>query len=88
MMKKRLKKFAKEAMYLNSYISIIDNERVIIENCKTILECNDMLVRIITKEFEVEIWGSELSITNYATVSVEVCGTISSVSLQKRGVTR
>ena len=50
----------KEFMSLNSHITILDNRAAIIENCKQILECNEVLARILTGSFEVEIWGKDL----------------------------
>lgn len=75
---------AKEFMCLNSYINILDNKKVIIENCKQILECNEVLARVATGSFQVEIWGHGLSLSNYCTDSVEVTGVVESVALTSR----
>lgn len=77
---------AKELMCLNSYINILDNKKVIIENCKQIIECNEVMARIMTGSFQVEIWGKDLSLSNYCSESIEVCGTIESVALTSRRI--
>lgn len=72
---------AKEVTSLNSHITILDNKTALIENCKQILECNDVLTRILTGSFEIEIWGKDLFLNNYCTESVEVRGVIESIKL-------
>ncbi len=75
---------AKDLVCLNSYINIIDNRQVIIENCRQISECNDVLVKVLTGSFQVEIWGSGLSLNTFTTESVEICGTVETVSITSR----
>ncbi len=75
---------AKEFMCLNSYINILDNTKVVVENCKQILECNEVLARICTGSFQIEIWGHDLSLSNYCEEYIEVNGVIESVSLVSR----
>lgn len=76
----------KELLYLNSYINIMDNKACIIENCKQIIECNEIMAKVLTGSFEVEIWGQNLQLTNYCTECVEVRGTIQSVNLTSRKI--
>ena len=40
---------AQKALYYNTFIQLIDNEKAIIENCKRIVECNDILVKLLTR---------------------------------------
>lgn len=72
---------AKETFCLNSHITIMDDQCAIIENCKQILECNEILAKVLTHKFEVEIWGENLTLSNFCTESVEVKGKIKSVNL-------
>ena len=74
----------KEFMYLNSYINIIDNKKVVIENCKQILECNEVMALVATGSFQIEIWGKGLTLSNYCTDSVEVTGVVESVALTSK----
>lgn len=80
----KLLDFAKEVTYYNSYISIIDNDKVVVDNCKSIIECSDIMVKVLTREYDVEIWGNGLTVTNYTNTSIEINGCISNVSLEKR----
>ncbi|WP_295208886.1 YabP/YqfC family sporulation protein [Ruminococcus sp.] len=73
----------RELSYLSSYINIIDDSAVLIENCRQITECTEVLARVSTGSFEVEIWGSGLSLSNYCTNCVEVRGQIQSVKLAR-----
>lgn len=74
----------KRNYYLSSQVSILDNNQILIENCNTILECNENLVRIISNNYEIEIWGNNLLLTNYASNSVIVKGKITSVTINER----
>lgn len=76
----------RELSYLSSYINIIDNNAAVIENCKQIIECNEVMAKVLTGSFEVEIWGSGLALSNYCTESVEIRGRIESVKLVSRKV--
>lgn len=80
----RISELAKRAVYLNSYISIIDNNTVIVESCKSITECCDVVVKLTTAENMVEVWGNGLTATNYTNTSIEINGNISSVSIERR----
>lgn len=74
----------KRNYYMNSCVSVLDNKQVLIENCKTILECNDILVRIVSSGFLIEIWGKDLTANNYSSKNVSVNGEIQSISLTRR----
>lgn len=76
----------KQLLCLNDYINICDNNLVIIENCKKILDCNEVMARVMTTNFQVEIWGSNLSLSNYCSECVEVNGVVESVALTARSV--
>ncbi|NLZ46727.1 MAG: hypothetical protein GX896_08555 [Clostridiales bacterium] len=70
---------------LNSSVTILNNKQVLIENCKNIVECNDILVRIISSNYEIEVWGVNLKISNYSSKTIAVNGEIQSVNVVKRG---
>ena len=74
----------KRDFYMSSQLSVIDNNQIYIENCKNILECNENLVRILSNNFEIEVWGSELFVTNYSSNAVLVKGKITSISINER----
>lgn len=85
-MKKRAPEFkfkgkVKELMCLDSHITIHDNRAALVENCKQIIECNEVLAKIKTTNYLIEIWGKELFLNNFTNNSVEVRGTIESINL-------
>lgn len=77
-------KFIKKSIDLNSQISIIDNKKVLVENCKNVLEVNESLVRILSSDFEIQVWGSNLSVTNYSSNAVSINGKIMSMEINER----
>ncbi|MBQ4095893.1 MAG: YabP/YqfC family sporulation protein [Oscillospiraceae bacterium] len=79
-----IKKLFKDAAFYSSYISITDNEKVILENCRSINECSDIMVNISTTENDIEIWGTGLTVTSYTNTSIEINGKINTVSISKR----
>ncbi len=79
-----IKKLFKNAAFYSSYISITDNEKVILENCRSINECSDIMVNISTTENDIEIWGTGLTVTSYTNTSIEINGKINTVSISKR----
>ena len=81
---KSIHKLAKRSLYLSSCISIIDNDTVIIENCKQITESCDVVVKIVTADNILEIWGQGLSATSYSNTTIEIKGQISYVNIEQR----
>ncbi|SDB46522.1 YabP family protein [Ruminococcaceae bacterium FB2012] len=67
-----------------SYITITSDKSVMIEGCRQIIECSEILARIATRQFTVEIWGSGLTVDSFSNSSVRVSGRIGSLSLEKR----
>lgn len=72
----------KKAMYLETNITIIDDRRVEIENCKKITEYNDVCVRIKTSGRNVSVWGTALSMSDFKTGGLVIEGKISSVEFE------
>lgn len=81
----RLKKKTKNSLCYNTYVQITDNETAVIENCKHIVECNEIMVKVQTNDFIVEVWGNGLSINGYNTENVTVNGEITTVNIARRG---
>ena len=73
----------KELTALSSYISITDDRAAVIENCKQIVE---IMAKVLTGSFEIEIWGSGLTMSNFCSDSVEIRGKIESVKLVSRSI--
>ncbi len=80
-------KCVRDKAYLNTYMALTDNTHMEIENCKKILEYNDVRVKIRTATLIVSIWGSGLSISDYNTDGIVVNGSFSSVEFEPCGQT-
>ena len=78
----------RELLYLQSYIRINDNTSALIENCRQIYECTEVCVRLLTGRFEIEIWGSGLTLSSFSENSVMVRGMIEQVRLVSRSSRR
>ena len=68
-----------------SMITLSDDREVLIESCKRIVECNDIKCSVISTGFLVEVWGSELNISTFSNGSAQICGKVSSISIEKKG---
>lgn len=67
-----------------SYITITDDSSVMIEDCRQIIECSEIIAIVATRQFTVEITGMGLTVDSFSNNSVRVSGRISSLSLEKR----
>lgn len=83
---KRKNRFIRELLGMGSYVSIIDDSSVLVENCRTINECSDIMVRVSTKDNDIEIWGTELTVTNFTNTAVLVDGRINSVAVSRKSI--
>ena len=63
-----------------------DDRAAVIENCKQIVECSEIMAKVLTGSFEIEIWGSGLTMSNFCSDSVEIRGKIESVKLVSRSI--
>ncbi len=73
---------AMRALYLNSMMHIDGNRRIEIENCKKIIEYNDICVRLKTNSCTVCVWGTNLSVDDFCTGGIVINGKISSVEFE------
>lgn len=75
--------FVKAKCYLNTNLLITDNNYIEIENCKKILEFNDVYLKIRTSNLILEIWGKELYVSDFNTDGIIIRGIISSIEFHK-----
>lgn len=75
-------KFVRKQLYLNTYINMTDNTHLEIENCKRIIELNDVYVRLKTATVTLQVWGEELRISDFNTAGVVIDGKISSIEFE------
>ena len=77
-----LSKHIKKKLYLNTYMNISDNDHLEIENCKKILEYNDIYVKLRTSTLIISIWGQNIKISDYNTDGIIVDGKFSSIEFE------
>lgn len=69
-----------------SQIIIYGTDYVEIENCRRIMEYNDIYLKVRTTDGIItEIWGTGLKLSDYNTTGIAVRGRISSVELSGKG---
>ena len=74
------------AAYNGSQIVICGNTYLEVENCKRIMEYNDIYLKVRTTDGIIaEIWGSGLRLSDYNTNGIAVRGNISSIELHGKG---
>lgn len=76
--------YARKKLYLNTNLLITDNNVLEIENCKKVLEYNDIYLKLKTSNMILEIWGSGLNISDYNTDGIIVKGIIKSIEFMKK----
>lgn len=80
-----VKKAARKAMFLNTFVQLTDNKKAVIENCRHIVECNDIYVKVSTADFDIDVWGKDLTISDFNAEFVVINGTISSLEINPKG---
>lgn len=73
----------KDNVFTNAYMSIVDNKQVIIENVKSIIECNETKAVIYSSGLSISVWGSELALSSFDQNTIEISGNITSVELER-----
>lgn len=68
----------------NTNIQITDNLCVEIDNCKKIIEYNDIYVKIKASTVIIEVWGRNLCINDYNRPGIEIKGIITNIELSKK----
>lgn len=74
---------AKEIIYPDTNIQITNNKILEMENCRKIIEYNDIHICVRTYLFEIHIWGENLSADDYGGGGITVKGQIKSVEFER-----
>ncbi len=74
-----ISKIFKKRLYLNTHMSLTDNTCLEIENCKRIIDYNDVYIRLQTSTLILEVWGQNLTISDYNTDGIVIEGKFSSI---------
>lgn len=72
-------KYVKKRLYLNTYMNLTDNTHLELENCKKILEYNDIFVKIRTSTLTVSVWGENIKLSDYNTDGIIIDGKFKSI---------
>ena len=83
-LERKWKRTFRSWVYLDTYVHIMGNHELRVDNCIKILEYNEVLIRLQTRDMLVVIWGTDLTVSDYNDSSVIVHGTIESVQLQEK----
>ncbi len=75
-------KFCKQKLYLNTHIAVTDNTKIEVENCKRILEYNDIYVKLKTSTLTLQVWGADIVISDYNMDGIVIEGKISSIEFE------
>lgn len=75
-------KFVKKRLYINTFMALSDNTHMEIENCRKILEYNDIYVKIQTSTLTISIWGKNIRISDYNNDGIVVDGIFSSIEFE------
>ena len=67
-------------------IPCYDADSTYLENCRRILEYNDIRIVVQTAELVLEIWGSDLQADSRSPESLVIHGQIQSITLTPKGV--
>ena len=59
-MGKRLIDAGRRVLQFETYLQLTGNREIYLENCRRILEYNDIRIVVQTAELVLEIWGSDL----------------------------
>ncbi len=80
----KLTENTQRALFMEAGIHISGNRELILENCRRIEECSDVLMSLSCGRILVNVWGSDLRAFDYKTGGLVIRGKISRVELEER----
>lgn len=72
------------AFFEEAGIHIAGNRELILENCRRIEECSDVLMSLACGKLLIHIWGKDLRAFDYKTGGLVIRGKISQIELEER----
>ena len=84
-MLERWTEWGRKWFHLQPMLHVAGNQELRIENCRHILEYNDIRIVIQTHDLQISVWGKSLQVDTYATDGVLIHGTLQSIELEQRG---
>jgi sporulation protein YqfC len=70
---------------LQTMMQITGNQMLRIENCRRILEYNDIRIVLQTTDLQLSVWGKNLQVDAYATDAVLIHGELQAIELAQKG---
>lgn len=80
----KLSDMARETFFMETGLHIAGNRELILENCRRIEECSDVLMRLISGDLCVQVWGSGLRAFDFKTGGLVIRGKIEQIELEER----
>lgn len=68
----------------HSAIQMLDNEHVLIENCRKISLLNENEIKLSLSRCDIAIIGLDMKARNYSKTGIEISGKIHSISFEER----
>ncbi|WP_294404367.1 YabP/YqfC family sporulation protein [uncultured Ruminococcus sp.] len=76
---------SKRVLCLETYIQLRSNRELYLENCRRIVEYNDIRIVIQTTDLTLEIWGSGLEADSRSPECLVIHGDIQALNLKAKG---
>ena len=72
------------AFFEEAGIHISGNREILLENCRRIEECSDVLMSLACGKLLIHIWGNNLRAFDYKTGGLVIRGKIAQIELEER----
>lgn len=84
-MRETVTEHGRRFLYYQTWIQINGNRELRLENCKRILEYNDIRILLQTTDLQLQIWGRDLRVDTSSSTGMLIRGVIQSVELLPKG---
>lgn len=74
----------KDLACLGSYVTVEDDRSVLVENCRQICECSEIMAKVCAGDYFIEVWGEGLKMSEYTQDSVYINGRIESIKIVQK----
>lgn len=74
----------KDLACLGSYVTIENDRSVLVENCRQICECSDIMAKVYAGDYFIEVWGNDLKMSEYTQDSVYIYGKVESIKIVRK----
>lgn len=85
-MRNRAVDIGRRILCMQTYLQMRGNRELYLENCRRIMEYNDIRIVVQTEELILEIWGKGLQADSRSPESLVIHGEIQSMTLTPKGV--